>query len=85
VIRIVLDGLQGPVHVEGKAFGSAVMPAFGPSGFNLSDEQIAAVLTYVRQEWGNKSGPISADQVAAVRTQDGNHGAWSESDLQQVK
>ena len=39
------------------------MPSFGPSGFNLSDEKIAAVLTYVRQEWGNKSGAITADQV----------------------
>jgi mono/diheme cytochrome c family protein len=85
VISIVLYGLQGPVHVKGTAFGAAAMPSFGPSGFNLSDEKIAAVLTYVRQEWGNQSGPISADQVAAVRAKDGNHGAWAESDLLQIK
>jgi mono/diheme cytochrome c family protein len=85
VISIVLYGLQGPVTVKGTVFKAAAMPSFGPSGFNLGDEKIAAVLTYVRQEWGNKSGPITADQVAAVRTQDGNHGAWSESDLQQIK
>jgi len=85
VISILLYGLQGPVHVAGHAFGAAAMPSFGPSGFNLSDEKIAAVLTYVRQEWGNKSGAITADQVAAVRAKDGNRGAWSEGDLLQVK
>ena len=59
VISIVLYGLQGPVHVSGKTFNAAVMPSFGPSGFNWSDEKIAAVLTYVRQAFGNKSAPIT--------------------------
>jgi mono/diheme cytochrome c family protein len=85
VISIILYGLQGTVHVEGKTFNAAAMPSFGPSGFNLNDQQLAAVLTYVRQEWGNKSGPITPEQVAAVRAQDGAHGAWSESDLLQIK
>jgi mono/diheme cytochrome c family protein len=61
------------------------MPAFGPSGSNWSDDKIAAVLTYVRQEWGNKAPPITADKVAAVRAQVADHGVWSASDLLQVK
>jgi len=85
VVRIVLDGLQGPVHVEGKTFGAAVMPAFGQSGFNWSDEQIAAVLTYVRQEWTNKSPAITEDQVAKIHQETADHKAWSEGDLLQVK
>ena len=85
VISIVLYGLQGPVHVSGKTFNAAVMPSFGPSGFNWSDEKLAAVLTYVRQEWTNKSAPITPEQVAAVRAKDGSRGAWSESDLLQIK
>jgi mono/diheme cytochrome c family protein len=85
VISIVLYGLQGSVHVQGKTFAAAAMPSFGPSGFNLNDQQIAAVLTYVRQEWGNKSGPVAPEQVAAVRAKDGNRGAWAESDLLQIK
>jgi mono/diheme cytochrome c family protein len=85
VISIVLYGLQGPVTVEGKAFGAAAMPSFGPSGFNWTDDKIAAVLTYVRQEWGNKSGPITAEQVAAIRAKDGNRGAWASAELQDVK
>jgi mono/diheme cytochrome c family protein len=85
VIRILLDGLKGPVTVEGKTFGASVMPAFGPHQFNWSDEKISQVLTYVRQEWGNKAGPITADQVAAVAAKVGDHTEWSSDELMQVK
>ncbi len=85
VISIVLYGLQGTVHVTSKSFNAAVMPSFGPSGFNWSDEKIADVLTYVRQEWGNKASAVTADQVAAVRAKDGAHTAWTEPDLLQIK
>ncbi len=86
VISIVLSGLQGPVHVTGKAFTTAaVMPSFGASGFGWNDDKIADVLTYVRQEWGNKGGPITADQVAAIRAKVGSRAAWTEAELQQIK
>jgi mono/diheme cytochrome c family protein len=85
VVRIVLEGLQGPVHVEGKVFGAAAMPAFGPSGFNWSDEQVAAVLSYVRQEWGNKAPAVGEDTVTRVRQQTASHKAWSEDELLGVK
>lgn len=85
VIRILLAGLGGPVTVEGKTFNAAQMPSFGPSGFNWSDEKISQVLTYVRQEWGNKAAPITADQVAAVRSAVGDHAAWTASELEQIK
>lgn len=85
VVSIVLYGLQGTVHVKGMTFGAAAMPAFGPSGFNWSNEQIAAVLSFVRQEWGNKSPGISPDTVATIREKDGNRGAWAEADLLKIK
>ena len=85
VISILLYGLQGTVHVTSKSFSAAVMPSFGPSGFNWSDDKIADVLTYVRQEWGNKAPPVTPEQVAAVRAKDGSHPAWSEGDLLQIK
>ncbi len=44
--------------------GRGGMPAFKAS---LPDETIAAVLTYVRSSWGNKSGPVSPAVVAAAR------------------
>lgn len=88
VIRIVLFGLQGPVHVKGQVFSAAAMPTFGQvpgSGFNWSDEKIAAVLTYVRQEWGNKAPEITADKVAAIRVKEGSHKPWTEEEILAIK
>jgi len=85
VIRIVLYGLQGPVSVEGKTFNAAAMPSFGTAGFNWSDDKLAAVLTYVRQEWGNKAPAVTADDIAAVRKAVGDRKAWSADELMQVK
>jgi cytochrome c oxidase subunit II len=44
--------------------GGEYMPSFG---FQLSDADIAAVATYVRNSWENKHGPVTAEQVAAMR------------------
>jgi mono/diheme cytochrome c family protein len=89
VIRIVVYGLKGDIHVEGHDFNTAAMPVFGQqvtgSVYNWSDEKIAAVLTYVRQEWGNKGGPVSVDEVAAVHKAVGDRKEMSESELNQVK
>jgi mono/diheme cytochrome c family protein len=62
-IAIVLHGLNGPITVEGKTFNNVMTP-WGPV---FNDTQIAAVLTYVRSQWGNSAGPVTAAQVAAVR------------------
>jgi mono/diheme cytochrome c family protein len=85
VVRILLYGLNGSVSVKGATFNAAPMPAFGASGFNWTDEKIAAVLTYVRQEWGNKAPPISPDTVAAVRAKVGDHKAWTQDELLKVQ
>jgi mono/diheme cytochrome c family protein len=88
VIRIVLYGLKGNIHVTGKEFNAAAMPVFGKvngSAYNWSDEKIAAVLTYVRQEWGNKAGPIAPEQVEAIRSSVGNRAEMSEAELNDVK
>jgi mono/diheme cytochrome c family protein len=87
VIRIVLYGLKGSVTVKGKQFGAAAMPVFGQvtgSGYNWSDDRIAAVLSYVRQEWGNKAEPITAEQVAAIHAKEANHTEWSQEELQKL-
>ncbi len=62
VIHIVKYGLTGAITVEGHAFNGQ-MPAWSS---NLSNADIAAVLTYVRSSWGNKAAGVSAAQVAAV-------------------
>ena len=88
LIRIVLYGLKGQITVEGHAYGAAAMPVFGQvagSAYNWNDEKVAAVLTYVRQEWGNKSGPVTADEVAAVHKAIGDRKEMSEAELEAVK
>ncbi|OYV02889.1 MAG: hypothetical protein CFE26_21675, partial [Verrucomicrobiales bacterium VVV1] len=48
-VKIVLKGLSGPVDVLGKTY-NLEMP---PQGAVLPDDQVAAILTYVRSSWGN--------------------------------
>lgn len=85
VARIVLYGLKGPVKVKGADFGNAAMPAFRRgTGYNWSDEKIAAVLTYIRQEWGNKAAPIAAEKVAEIHSQVGERAEWSADELSKL-
>ncbi len=84
LIRILLRGLKGHITVMGKDYSAAVMPAFGQvagSQFNWSDEKVAAVLTYIRQEWGNKSGPIATEKVAEIR---GKESAMKETTAEEL-
>ena len=63
LISIVLDGVDGPIHVNGELYNSP-MPAHGSF---LDDRQIAEILTYIRQTFGNKANAVAAADVAAVR------------------
>jgi mono/diheme cytochrome c family protein len=86
LIRVVLHGLQGPIKVNGVDYNSA-MPAFGRvagSGYNWTDDKVAAVLTYIRQEWGNQAGPISTEKVAEVRAKEGDHKQWVAAELEKL-
>lgn len=62
---IVLYGISGPLTVKGAQFAGA-MPA---SKDRFDDEQVAAVLTYVRSRWGNAAPPVDAAIVSQVRDQ----------------
>jgi nitrite reductase (NO-forming) len=64
-IRIVLKGLNGPVTVNGMTINSA-MP---PQEAVLTDAQIADVLTFVLNSWGNKGDALTADRVKAIRSE----------------
>lgn len=68
LIRIQLRGLEGPIKVAGKEYN---FPG-GMAALNYqTDEQIAAVLTYVRNSFGNKASAVSPDQVKALRSEVG--------------
>ncbi len=65
LIKIVLKGLLGPIEVHDKKYpGQVPMTPF--EGL-LKDEEVAAVLTYVRNSFGNKGKAISAEKVKKVR------------------
>lgn len=84
MIRIVLNGLQGPLQVSGKQFGAGVMP---PWRDTFKDDQIAAIITYVRgnKEWGNKAGGATPEQVKAIRDKTKDRaGAWTGDELMKV-
>jgi mono/diheme cytochrome c family protein len=84
--RIVIHGLKGPITVKGNQYNGA-MPVFGKvpgSGYNWSDDKIAAVLTYIRQEWGNNGSAVSTELVAAIRTKEGGRKEWTAEELLQI-
>lgn len=76
-VRIVLNGLSGPITVKGKTL-QGEMPAIG---LQLNDAEIAAVLTYVRSAWGNQAGPVDAALVKKLRAETANRGPWTAAEL----
>lgn len=65
LIKIVLNGIYGPMEVNGNKYAGQV--PMTPFQGMLNDEEIAAVLTFVRNSFGNQAPAISADKVKAVR------------------
>ena len=63
VIHAVKFGLTGKVQVGSDSY-NGVMP---PWGSQLSDAQIASVVTYIRSSWGNTGSAVTAADVAAVK------------------
>jgi mono/diheme cytochrome c family protein len=70
LIRIPIRGLTGPIRVKEVDYNLGSMAAIGA---DLSDDQIAGVLTYIRSSWGNKAPMVTPEQVAKVRQAIANH------------
>jgi cbb3-type cytochrome c oxidase subunit III len=64
IIRVILEGAR-TVPTDARPTPSS-MPAFG---WRLSDQEVAAIATYVRNNWGNSAPPVSADDVKSLRTE----------------
>ena len=61
-IDAVINGLSGPITVNGVDY-NAVMPNLA----YLKDEEVADILTFVMNSWGNPGGEVSSGEVAAAR------------------
>jgi mono/diheme cytochrome c family protein len=78
IIRLVLNGGVPPFTVNGQAFAGAMFP-FRDS---LSDNDIASVLSFVRNNWGNKAPFVKPEQVKAIREATaGRSAGWTEAEL----
>ena len=60
--NILLHGVNGEMIVKGNKYNGA-MPAWN----QLSDDELAAVLTYIRSDWGNAAAPIPAGTIKSQR------------------
>ena len=76
-VKFILQGLMGPITVNGMTYNSMMPPVAG-----VSDADIADVLTYVRQSFGNQGNPVTADQVKAIRAANaGRTAPWTTAEL----
>jgi len=65
LIKIVLRGIYGPIVVNGKKYPGQV--PMTPFGGMLNDKEVAAVITYVRNSFGNKAPAVEESTVKKVR------------------
>jgi mono/diheme cytochrome c family protein len=63
LVNILLHGINGKIHVKNNEYNGQ-MPQF--KGI-LNDDEIAAVLTYIRSQWGNKADPVEGSLVKKIR------------------
>lgn len=83
VSRILINGLNGPIVVKGSNYNGN-MPAFGSSGLALSDKDIAGVITYIRQEWGNSASEVTEATIAEYSDlYAGRSVPWQAADLKE--
>jgi len=80
LVRIVLQGVQGPIKAAGVSFDSSM-----PSWASFNDEQLASILTYIRRDWDQGAPTIKPENVKAIREAIANHeGAWTEAELVKI-
>jgi mono/diheme cytochrome c family protein len=79
---IILHGLEGPIVVQGKKYGAPDILPVMPAHSVMDDADIAAILTYIRNEWGNEAKPVTPSTVGSTRhTSQGRVMPWTVNDL----
>ena len=83
-IRILLDGMTGPVEVDGVKW-DATMPTQRENS-DFSDENVAGLLTWLRRQWGHGGDPITTEGVARVRENTSDRiMPWTVKELREVE
>ena len=82
LIRIVLQGIAGPVHVNGTRYQAPNILPEMPALSVLDDFQIFAVSRYIQSEWGQVTDEISSELVSEIRTSTSSRNLpWTEAEL----
>ena len=87
IIKISMHGLMGEIEVSGVKYNGVMIPPGVPPG-SLTDQQIADVLTYIRNDWGNSGSAVSPEEVANVRDSVKDRGQmqmWTAAELNSDK
>ena len=82
LVLILLHGLEGPIDVAGVHYNSPDILPIMPAHSTMDDGDIAAILTYIRNEWGHQASPISRGVIGKTRvTSQGRVMPWTPEDL----
>ncbi len=83
LILILLHGLAGPV--DGKTYEAGVMAPAQTFGI-IRDDRLAELLSFIRYAWGNEAGPITKEQVKALRRATSNRERpWTLKELAELE
>lgn len=80
LIRIVQHGLTGPVTVNGQGFNTP--GGMQPFGATMSSQDLANVLTFIRNSWGNEATMITKEMVQKVRDEEKRASQWTAAELE---
>ena len=82
---LLIHGMQGPVTVAGKEYGAPDILPEMPSFSVYDDRKLAAIMTYIRNEWGHHATPVSGGKVAGYRVRgQGKMTPWTADELMEV-
>ena len=83
ITKIILKGLKGEITVKGEKYGTSA--AVNMAAVPIDDREIANVVTYVRQAWGNDSSELTEVEVSRIKSESVNQiDQWVGEDLQSI-
>lgn len=82
---ILLHGMEGPLEVNGKKYDAPDILPVMPSHSVVDDANIAAILTYIRNEWGHQAGAVARGTVGKTRvSSQGKVVPWTAEELKEL-
>ncbi len=82
---LLIHGMKGPVTVAGKEYDAPDILPEMPSFSVIDDRKLAAIMTYIRTEWGHQAEPVSGGRVAGYRVRgQGKLTPWTAEELMNI-